>query len=323
MVPAVGYPPKILNGTSGQLCPSGNQREEIQDEIDQEIRSLLQNILNCPGSQQENPASSCLAVFQCDQQFPSGYYWINSTTIATQVYCDMSQELCGSRGGWARIAHLDMTDPSQSCPSGWREFTTPKRACGITPTFPVVVQGYNGGYESVNFSSSGISYSHVCGKIIAFQYGRPNAFGPYNNPGWPTHSIDHLYLDGISVTYGTNNRTHIWSLAASPSDSSIGGSACPCSTLAQPNIPPWVGNEYFCESGSATTSSVGIFYPDDPLWDGQDCPPSTSHCCDLNNPPWFSKELSEATNEDIEVRVMANGVNNEDTPVELIEIYVK
>ena len=26
---------------------------------------------------------------------------------------------CNSTGGWARVAYLNMTDPSQQCPSAW------------------------------------------------------------------------------------------------------------------------------------------------------------------------------------------------------------
>ena len=37
---------------------------------------------------------------------------------------------CGE-GMWYRIAYLNMTDPSQQCPSAWREYNTNQfRACG-------------------------------------------------------------------------------------------------------------------------------------------------------------------------------------------------
>ncbi len=67
------------------------------------------------------------------------------------------------------------------------------------------------------------------------------------------------------------------------------------------------------------------FYAADPLWDGQDCGP-TSTCCIFNNPPWFCKQLPQPTNTDLEVRLCSLDracaiIDN--TPVELIEIYVK
>ena len=79
-------------------------------------------------------------------------------------------------------------------------------------------------------------------------------------------------------------------------------------------IPPFINNEYFCEYGSSTT---------EPLWDGGDCP-STSTCCTFNNPPWFCKQLCQDTTDDIEVRVCANqSTGDEDLQIEVIELYAQ
>ena len=52
---------------------------------------------------------------------------------------------------------------------------------------------------------------------------------------------------------------------------------------------------------------------------------TTETCeCALNNPPWFCKRLAQATTDDIEVRICSDeSLANEDTPVELIELYVR
>ena len=42
----------------------------------------------CPGTNLDNPASSCLQIEQCDSDLPLGFYW---TTITTQFYCDMDR----------------------------------------------------------------------------------------------------------------------------------------------------------------------------------------------------------------------------------------
>ena len=61
----------------------------------------------------------------------------------------------------------------------------------------------------------------------------------------------------------------------------------------------------------------------DPLWDGQGCG-SNSTCCTFNNPPWFCKQLPQSTNADLEVRLYsAEQASAENTPIELIEIFVK
>ena len=65
------------------------------------------------------------------------------------------------------------------------------------------------------------------------------------------------------------------------------------------------------------------FYPDDPLWDGQGCGPTTT-CCTFNNPLWFCKQLPQSTDADLEVRLCSlNEAYVENTPIELIEIYIK
>ena len=32
---------------------------------------------------------------------------------------DHHNHVCGSTGGWTRVAYLDMTDPNTNCPPGW------------------------------------------------------------------------------------------------------------------------------------------------------------------------------------------------------------
>ena len=71
-----------------------------------------------------------------------------------------------------------------------------------------------------------------------------------------------------------------------------------------------------------------MFYADNPLWDGQGCGPFNS-CCEFNNPSWFCTHLPAATNEDIEVCLVAAASHKrlefegEDTPIEKIEIYIE
>ena len=48
---------------------------------------------------------------------PSGYYVLASATYT--AYCNMGT-LCGSGGGWTRLAYLNMSDATQNCPSGFR-----------------------------------------------------------------------------------------------------------------------------------------------------------------------------------------------------------
>ena len=88
----------------------------------------------------------------------------------------------------------------------------------------------------------------------------------------------------------------------------------------------FVESDYFCESGLHSVwraSYGGVFFPNDVLWDGQNCT-STSTCCQFNNPPWFTKDLPNASMDDIELRICTNAeITVDDIPIELIELYVQ
>ena len=223
--------------------------------------------------------------------------------------------LCDGSTDWRRVAYLNMSDPSQECPFVWQEITTPHRVCGRRST--------GGSCEGLTYSTGSEQYDQVCGRIIGYQLSTPDAFRR------SSLSIDSSYLDGVSVTYGSP-RQHIWSFAAGQDEESAGNPAvsCPCVTGSTSGnyIPSFVGQDYFCESGITRYSpdTYGTFYPNgDPLWDGQGCGP-TSSCCTFNSPPWFNIQLSSPTTDGIEVRICGNsGIGDEDTPIQLIELYVK
>ena len=235
---------------------------------------------------------------------------------------------CGCGGpGWRRAAYLNMSDPTQTCPPAWELLTTPRRSCARSSNA--------GGLTcySAMFPIQSIQYHQVCGRIIGYQYGQPEAFVA-GNVGDP-QIIDGAYVDGISLSYSTP-RQHVWSFAATLDERSglrAAGSGlyraqCECTDstdVAMLDVPSYVGNDYFCETGvpPRQTYSNSIFYADDPLWDGQGCDP-TSTCCTFNNPSWFFKQLPQSTNADLEVRLCSlQGARVENTPIELIEIYVK
>ena len=223
---------------------------------------------------------------------------------------------CGSRG-WRRVAYLNMSDPTQTCPPAWELITTPRRTCG-RPSYA----GQESCYSAM-FPTQGIQYSQVCGRIIGYQVGQPGAFVASGE-----QTINDRYVDGVSLTYGSP-RKHIWTFANALDEyPHTYNHKCPCTNINEQHtiyVPSFIGNNYFCETGvpPGQQSSNGVFYPDDPLWDGQGCGP-TSTCCTFNNPPWFCKQLPQSTIADLEVRLCsADATTLENTPIELIEIYVK
>ena len=260
-------------------------------------------------------ATSCAEILRYKPHSPSGYYWLQSTSsFAIYVFCDMTLTCKEVSGGWMQVVNLDMTNSSHQCPPGTTLRTDlPRRLCGI---------GISGlGCSSTILDTRGIAYSQVCGKIIGYQYWTPDGFG-----NGRSHSIDGAYVDGISLTHGSSPRQHIWTFAAALDEvGTYRGLICPCidRNLASSATPPpsFVGNDYFCDTGSEDHFQA-IFYGDDPLWDGAGCGP-LNDCCDLNNPPWFRKQLLSATTDDIEMRICREAAPDEDTPIEIIEIYVQ
>ena len=206
-----------------------------------------------------------------------------------------------------------MTNTSTNCPPGLTLTSYSRRTCGPP--------GASNGCYPTTFSV-GTNYSRVCGRVIGYQYAYTSAFFTGSS------GIDGAYLSGVSLTHGAaSQRQHIWSFAAGLSQvygSSYINEFCRCVTSSARSPPSFVGNDYFCESAYTATSFSGfpVFFPNDPLWDGEGCVSST--CCEFNNPPWFTKTLPSTTSDDIELRICIHaGTSNENTPIELIELYVQ
>ena len=215
-------------------------------------------------------------------------------------------EYCG-HGQWHRVAYVNMTNPQQNCPPEWREYTSNNvRGCGRAATC------------SGTTFTTGLQYNKVCGRVIAYQVSSTDAFRPRAN------TIDNNYVDGVSVTHG-NPRNHIWTFAGEVSHDNSDIYNCPCSDSPNASPPPsFVGNNYFCES--ANTDHIfrnNHLYTNDKLWDGEQCRHEGT-CCTDKSPPWFTVDLPTSTSDDIEVRICGDeSLQNENTPIELLEIYIQ
>ena len=250
---------------------------------------------------------SCEEIKADDPNSPSGHYIIVDTIGRVRhVYCYM-EALCGSEKGWMRVAYLDMSDPSEKCPDGFRLYEeNGVRACGRPSTT-------SGSCVSTTYPSEGIRYSEVCGKVIGYQLGY-TAGTSYSN-------IDGFYVDGISLTHG-NPRSHIWSFISGYQES-YRYSYCPCGTNNAKTAPSFVGNDYFCESGAPNPIEYK-FYTDDPLWDGKGCGSIEEPCCWVPGLPWFHKMLKNTTTDSIEMRLCCNhATTSEDVPFSIVELYIK
>ena len=130
-------------------------------------------------------------------------------------------------------------------------------------------------------------------------------------------------MDGVSITHGSP-RHHIWSYVGSLSEIRRDGNVCPCKYSGTTKPPSFVGSNYYCESGNPNKKWQDQAYSNDKLWDGEQCSHEGTCCTGTNTPPWFSVNLGSQTSDDIEVRIMGSqSTDDEDTPIELLDIYVQ
>ena len=207
---------------------------------------------------------------------------------------------CGS-GNWRRVFYLNASRPDMLCPDDWTTVTSPVRGCA----------GADSTCRSAFSDDISAVYGKVCGRIVGEGSYTPDAFYKFL---WGQTTIEHNYLDGVSITSGTSgSRTHIWTFGAGH-----GGSyrRCPCD-FSDRNFallpPAEVGENYFC------ARSDGL----DHLWTGENCSVDNP-CCSFHSPPYFSVQVTPVTADRIELRICSDEHRgNEPILVLFAEIYVQ
>ena len=328
----------VNTSISGQVSHINEGLEHISSSVDSVIVGLQECMVgggqNCSRQPLEeckvNSEPNCTCetlncsrqpVEECTCDTPVEQNCSRNLVEECKAYCDtdcpreeiLSNYECGGTGGWRRVVYLNMTDPNTNCPPGWQLTSYSKRTCGRGGTCARSC-------DSVSFPVSGGNYTSVCGSIRAYQYGETSGFQAYHERRVTT--IEGAYVSGVSLTHGSPQQ-HIWTFAAGLSEAYPTQTyVCPCDAPPYSiSIPPFVGVDYFCESGVNSGYPREVFYPDDPLWDGEGCG-SSSRCCSFNNPPYFTKPLPSPTSDPIVVR-LCHYTSNEDSPVEFMELYVK
>ena len=250
----------------------------------------------------------------------SGYYRINDNQW---TFCNMSiihsgnfiSTCAGMGGGWRRIVNIDIS-AGDDCPGEWRKATESGvsfcRVASNTDHYTC---------SSASFSTNGISYQRVCGRARGYQKGNTVAFhGSRLKPRFK-RTIDESYASGLSITYSSNPRQHIWTFASGRGERDNSRFNCPCSLANNPLPPPsFVGNKYYCES-AAWYGINHVYFFNDTLWDNAGC---VDHCCDDTTQPWFHRHLNQITQDDIEARICAadNYVDGS-TLIDQLELYIQ
>lgn len=262
-----------------------------------------------------------IPIFSCTDlplSSPSGYYIIHNPEVPMAM-CSLS---CGGVSGhWVPVADLDMTRRFDVCPAGFDEVMAgdnDQRVC--------VISSEEGACQEVEYPVDFRRYSKVCGKIIGYQFGSTDAFHA------PADTLSDLYVDGVILMHGEDPGQHIWTFANDFGETpSFPGNKCPCNDahrppgFISPPTPSFVGDDYFCDTGNRGDNEAfnnRLFFGSDPLWDGAGCGLNNT-CCAFNSPPWFVRELPQATRDDIVMRVCRDSPRiNEDIGIEMIELFI-
>ena len=242
---------------------------------------------------------------------PLQWTYCNMTAITANFISTCS----GVGGGWRRIAYIDIS-AGDDCPGEWRKATQSDVSfCRVASNDSQFT------CSSANFSTNGISYQRVCGRARGYQKGDTLAF--YGSQPPYSKTIDQSYVSGLSITYSSNPRQHIWTYASGRGERYDNIWNCPCSINGGYSPSSFVGNNYYCESGSIYFSNYiyDTYLFNDTLWDGAGC---IDHCCDDTTQPWFYRQLNEITQDDIEGRICSHGsFMYRSTLIDQLELYIQ
>ena len=156
----------------------------------------------------------------------------------------------------------------------------------------------SGSCASVPLETYGVTYTDICGAVYGYQAGATAAFDS-------TADINSPYLSGVSITRtvtGPEKRRHVFSLAAGEAEKSTSQYACPCNAGATHKPPAFVGDDYYCESGSPDVPTSTAILGGDRLWDERKLQHAEAKC---KKPlmPLFKSSISPGTSDQLELRL--------------------
>ena len=128
--------------------------------FEQELNNWLDPPPYGQGLDRQFSADSCADIYPTNS---FGYYWLNAGLQPKQVYCSINENPCcnDSDAKWMRIAYLNMSHPTILLHNA--------HILGQSWTHQFVhtcQRQFNTSISSVNYSSYGIPYSKVCGRIL-------------------------------------------------------------------------------------------------------------------------------------------------------------
>ena len=294
----------ISNATTVKLSRLNNEIIEVimnsSDISVTTINTLQDRLAN--GIQTLHTFDSCEAVSNFSIQLPSGMYNLRAGNSSIIEYCSniIAFSCHGIPGRWKRIAYLSNASSPVECPMGFELINDPNvpALCKRNPTGAIC--------SSITYSTYGNSYSQVCGTIHGSYFGDPDGFDSHSTIRSATTLLNGNYVDGISMTHGSMNEHHIWTLSAIVNFATNPTDIC---LVCGDNKPSYVGMDYSCNVVDQCKDNCSPRQ----IW-------GSGQCIGNNT---FYKNLMQPTSDDIEMRVCTDQAeDDEDIFLSFVELYV-
>ena len=243
-------------------------------------------------------------------------FCIISVAVAKDVGYDKDPENLESENGqWKTVAFFDLSHSGAvaRCPIPWYKVTVNgKDMCRAPSDIP--------GCSSVTYHVFDTEYNRIRGYIRAYQKGTTDGFQASHDDGL---GVNEAYVDGVSITIGYP-RKHVWTYAAGLStDGNFPKGNCPCAVTRGPDSPPFVRENYFCQSGSQGFPDSDTYFDEHPLWQGSGCTNAKNTCCTNVGLPWFYRRFPKMEYGDVEVRICYNqDYSDEAVLIDLLKLEV-
>ena len=300
--------PKGSVGDPGLSGPPGPPGPPGDTTLDEEEFSKMTNyvtrqvVANFTGMVEEERRQCQMKINQVEDRL---------LTLIERFHSPYETNFCNVGGKGTRVGYINMEERT-TCPSGMKFASnniTGQRACGIND--------YIGECPISMTFQVNKNYTHVCGRMRGYQYGRTQGFA-YSS----SRSSAGAYIDGVSITRGSSY-DHLWTYAVGLDElHPIDRAKCPrdrSDSTDRSFVPSFVGEHFYCETGFINFES-GFSW--EPLWDGAGCISDSSHSCEAYG--WFHRHVNQ-TQDYIQVRLCSNRPQRryKSVYIDLLEIWVR
>ena len=294
---------KVSSITSNKQVVPCTCEETLTTHLVKSVKSCTDAVETLTKCEKEEVYQTCDELYRSNPNLRPGYYELTINGKKQSVYC-LVGKFCGIKGGWMRVNQF-FAKTNDNCPND--EFVSDK-----FKDYHVCKAKASGSCASVPLKTYGVTYTDICGTAKGYQAGPTIGFKSKAD-------INSPYLDGVSITRtvtGPERRRHVFSLAAGEAEKSTSQYACPCNKGATHKPPAFVGDDYYCESGSPDVPTSTAILAGDILWNGKKFQHAEAKC---KKPmmPVIKHSISPPTSDQLELRLCSAN----DKPIAYLESF--